>query len=85
MKDKVKRNGSSNKYKEDIGEAYLAHAANHVLLLMLSSSDILGVSSIVFISFDHVTCYNFLCERIALPLEIGVVGVGSGKSSSDIC
>ena len=49
-----------------------------VLLFRLSGSDSFGVSSVVLVGFDTVTCQNLLRERVALPLEIGEVGVGSG-------
>ncbi len=50
-----------------------------VLLFKLSSSDSLAVSLVVLIGFDTVTCQDLLRERVALPLEIGVVEVGSGR------
>ena len=50
-----------------------------MLLFRFSGSDSLGVSSVVLVGFDTVTCQNLLRKRVALPLEIDVVGVGSGR------
>lgn len=50
-----------------------------VLLFKLCGSDSLGVSSVVLVGFYTVTCKNLLRKRVALSLEIGVVGVGSGR------
>lgn len=50
-----------------------------VLLFKISGSDGLRIPAVVLEGFDAVTRQNLLCERVALPLEIGVVGVGSGR------
>ena len=50
-----------------------------VLLFKFSGSDSLGVPSVVLVGFYTVTCQNLLRKRVTLPLEVGVVGVGSGR------
>ena len=50
-----------------------------VLLFQSSGSDGLGISKVLLECFNTVTLQNLLRERVALPLEIGEVGFGSGR------